>query len=490
MTYVTNYLTLTSLVVLLPVFLAGAIWVIPASHTRTVVIAGAVVSVVGASWLALKIFESRGVHRTGEWIVFDPLAGILVLIVGALGITSILFSDTYLRGLTSGVVSQPFRTRLFYSVLLVFWAMLYAVPLAGNLGAAWLLIEGTTATSALLVGFSGKPRALEAGWKYLILTSAGMGVALLGIALLGTSSRIGGLGGLSWSTLSRSSGSHPDMLVAFVLVVVGLASKVGWAPVHNWLPDAHSEAPSPISGLLSGALLPCVLAVTWRTTKAMSPVVGTSPGHEILIGFGILSLAMAVPFLWQPLAWKRLLAYSSLEHMGIIALGIGFGGPLAIAGVIVHLFGHAIAKSLGFYASQSLLTHDPRSAKHPPGGVGRSSPKLGATLGISLATLSGFPPLPLFVSEVLILAGGFENGYLVASILSALLIAFGFIGLLQALLSTLLEDHHGSQKFHYVKTSPIFGLAILATVFLLIISWVGLYLPSSSFVHRLVSGMG
>ena len=195
-----------------------------------------------------------------------------------------------------------------------------------------------------------------------------------------------------------------------MLLLAGLAAKIGWAPVHNWLPDAHSEAPAPVSALLSAALLPAVLLVAWRSQQALAPTIGDRTAGGVLVGFGLVSLAVAVPFLWRSQAWKRLLAYSSLEHMGVIALGIGFGGPLALAGVAIHIVGHALAKALGFYAATPLLAHDPRAAGHAVGGIGRTEPALGASLGISLGALAGLPPSPLFVSEVLIVAGGFQVG--------------------------------------------------------------------------------
>ena len=242
----------------------------------------------------------------------------------------------------------------YYTALLVFWAALLAVPLAANLGAAWLLVEATTAASALLVAFSGKPRALEAAWKYLVLTSLGLGVALLGVVVLQVAQhRAGGPSGSRTpaSTPPRRGLDREVTLVAYLLLLAGLAAKIGWAPVHNWLPDAHSEAPPPVSALLSAALLPAVLLVAWRVQQALAAGVGDAATPPGLRFFGLASLAVAVPFLWRPLAWKRLLAYSSLEHMGVIALGIGFGNPLALAGVMVHVAGHAVAKSVGFYAA-------------------------------------------------------------------------------------------------------------------------------------------
>ena len=142
--------------------------------------------------------------------------------------------------------------------------------------------------------------------------------------------------------------------------------------MHNWLPDAHSEAPAPVSALLSAALLPAVLLVAWRVQQALAAGVGAATARHVFIFFGLASLAVAVPFLWRPLAWKRLLAYSSLEHMGVIALGIGFGHPLALAGAIVHVAGHALAKSLGFYAALPLLGVQPSTASHAARGVARA----------------------------------------------------------------------------------------------------------------------
>ncbi len=219
---------------------------------------------------------------------------------------------------------------------MLFWATLIAVPLVRNLGVAWILVEATTAASALLVAFSGKRSALEAGWKYLVLTSLGLTVALFGIVVLYVTATTGEgtLTALDWDALAARAPAleHDAALAAFVLIVAGLATKVGWAPVHNWLPDAHSEAPPPVSALLSAALLPTVALIAWRLALAMEPAVGEDAVRVLFCGFGLVSLAVAVPFLWRPLPWKRLLAYSSLEHMGVIALAIGFQHPLATAG--------------------------------------------------------------------------------------------------------------------------------------------------------------
>jgi hydrogenase-4 component F len=222
---------------------------------------------------------------------------------------------------------------------------------------------------------------------------------------------------------------------------------------------------------------------------AVAPVVGIGTAESVLIAFGLLSLAVAVPFLWRPLAWKRLLAYSSLEHMGVIALGIGFGSPLALAGVVVHVLGHAIAKSLGFYAATPLLAVRPRAAGHAVGGVARSEPVLGTTMGISLGTLAGLPPSPLFVSEVLIVAGGFEAGRSWPAAIAAALLALGFLGLAHALIETTVGRARGRLRAPAPRRPGHAAHAAVALALLLSLSAVAPWLPGSDLVDALARGV-
>jgi hydrogenase-4 component F len=450
------------------------------------VIPVAVVAGIAAGALALTLAAVALVNSDdptlGRWLVLDAAGGLLIAVVGAVGVASVVASPAYL-GTAAG---RPVRT--YFVLLFAFWALLLAVPLAGNLGVAWLLVEATTAPSALLVGYSGKARALEAGWKYLILTSLGLGIALLGIVFLAAGIP-GGLGALSWAELGTYASGSETALVAYLLLLAGLAAKIGWAPVHNWLPDAHSEAPAPVSALLSAALLPSVLLVAWRSEQALAPVIGERTAQEALIAFGLVSLAFAIPFLWRALAWKRLLAYSSLEHMGVIALGIGFASPLALAGVAVHIVGHAIAKALGFYAATPLIGHEPRAAGHAATGIARTQPRLAASLGISLGALAGLPPSPLFASEVLIVAGGFQAGYDWAAGVATVLLALGFLGLVH----TLVETTAG--KARHRTTLPLPGLrgvtvfAATSVVLLLALFAAAFWLPGSELVAALGKGL-
>ena len=449
----------------------------------------ACLTAVAAAVIATVALVEPSERELGRWIVLDPAGGVLLGVIGAIGLTSALVSVQYLRERRSSLFRTAWADRIYWATLFAFWTVLLAVPLAGNLGAAWLAIEATTAASALLVGFSGRARALEAGWKYLILTSLGLGIALLGMLVLEGSAGGGGIESLTWRSLPQATLDPETTVVAYVLLLGGLAAKIGWAPVHNWLPDAHSEAPAPISALLSAALLPAVLLVAWRTQQALAPTIGVRTAGGVLVGFGLASLAVAVPFLWRSQAWKRLLAYSSLEHMGVIALGIGFGTPLALAGVAVHIAAHAVAKATGFYAATPLIAHEPRATERAVTGIARTFPALGSVMGISLGALAGLPPSPLFFSEVLIVAGGFEAGRSWAAGATAFLLALGFLGLAHALLETTVGKARRRDATQRRERRTVAALGGLSLALLLGLSAAALWLPGSSFVAALLEGL-
>jgi hydrogenase-4 component F len=486
---VTSAESLAVALLAVPTLTAAAVVLLPSPFVRRAALAGSFPT--GATAIAFAVLALRDLEHpaVGTWLVVDPAGGLLVAVIGAVGLASVLVAPAYLDTSHGSVVREERRERMFFAAFYAFWVILLAVPLAGNLGAAWLLIEATTAASALLVGFSGKARALEAGWKYLVLTSLGLGVALLGVVLLAAGVPRGGVDALSWHALATYSSGPDSAFVAYLLLLCGLAAKVGWAPVHNWLPDAHSEAPAPVSALLSAALLPAVLLVAWRSQQALAPVVGVRATQTVLVGFGLASLAVAVPFLWRPMAWKRLLAYSSLEHMGVVALGIGFATPLAIAGVVIHVSAHAVAKALGFFAATPLLAVDPRAAGHAVTGVGRSQPRLGVAMGLSLGTLAGLPPLPLFVSEVLVIAGGFQAGRTWPAAISAVLLALGFVGLAHTLIETIIGKPRRRRPAEVPGLRGVALLTVPAAVVLLSLAAIGPWLSRTDLVEALIRGL-
>jgi hydrogenase-4 component F len=439
-----------------------------------------------AAALALATTAIAGETLETGWLLIDGASGVFLAVIAVVGLCSALVSPSYLRTSGRSWFTAARSRRAYYAALYAFWAALLIVPIAGNLAVVWLVVEATTAASALLVAFTGRREALEAGWKYLVLTTLGLSIALLGIVILAIGQAgLGhtGLHALDWRSLEQAALPHEATLVAFVLIVAGLATKIGWAPVHNWLPDAHSEAPAPISALLSAALLPTVLLVAWRVKSALEAIVGPAAGG-LFIGFGLASMIVAVPFLWRPLPWKRLLAYSSLEHMGVIALGIGFGSPLAIAGVLVHVAGHALAKALGFYAALPLLRADPDAVVRAPTGV--SGAPTATAMGISLVALAALPPSPLFASELMILLGGVAAGETVVVAVAVIALALGFLGLLHALIEGVLGDpakrrrpsRRGERRV--VALSCAFGAGLLA------VTVASAFAPGSALVEGLL----
>lgn len=434
-----------------------------------------------AAYLAFSAYSSGEVLRAG-WVVLDEAGAVFLAAIALVGLLSAFASVGRAATEQPGWTGRRIPRLPYWAAFQFFLAVLIAVPLARSLILAWLLIEATTAVSALLVAFSGRSRALEAGWKYLVLTTFGLAIALLGvIALYGALVAGGsatGLGTLNWESIAQGAASMPKEagLGATVLILVGLAGKVGWAPLHNWLPDAHSEAPAPISALLSAALLPAVALVAWRVVEAESGTTTGDAARSLVLAFGLISLAFAIPFLWQSLPWKRLLAYSSLEHMGVIGVAIGFGGPLAAAGLLLHVMGHALAKSLGFYASIPLLGRHPGSKREPLRGLHSASPALATAVGLSLAALAALPPSPIFLSEVLIIAGGIKGGYPVWAALTAVMLGLGFLGLAHALIEALAGqgDHmrwsarRGERLLWLLSGTCGLGLIVLAAVGLIL----------------------
>jgi hydrogenase-4 component F len=471
----------------------GALLARTPRHADAINVAGALATASGALGLAIAAIVRADAPARGGWYVLDAGGGVFLAVIAMIGLLSALASPLQLAGQGRGLVPAARARGLYYLAFHAFWATLLAVPLVDNLALAWVLIEATTGGSALLVAFSGKRSALEAGWKYLVLTTFGLAVALLGIILLYTLVGSGGdLAALDWRSIAAAAPqlSETGALTAFVLIVAGLATKVGWAPVHNWLPDAHSEAPPAVSALLSAALLPSVAFVAWRVLVTLGPALDPGAGSAVFLGFGLLSLALAVPFLWRALPWKRLLAYSSLEHMGVLALGIGFATPLATAGVVAHVAGHALAKSLGFYAATPLLRHVPDANRQPLRGLAAAGPASAIAVGVSLGALAALPPSPLFVSELLILLGGLSAGETAVTIVAAALLALGFLGLAHALIEGLVGEPAPRRWRPGRSAHQIARLTVVCTVGMLVVTVLACLLPGSAPVELLMRGVG
>jgi hydrogenase-4 component F len=388
------------------------------SFALTVVLAGSVRN--GAAQTAL-----------GHWLRLDSLGAVFLLATGFLYATGAVFSVGYVR---AGARRAGFHAyaRRYYAFLNLFgWAMLL-VPLMNDFGTLWVAVELTTIVSVLLVAVDRTDAALEAAWKYVLIASVGLGIGLLGVILLYAA----GTGPLGSAYLPRF-GSYlavahrlPTVQVefAFLLAVVGFGTKVGFVPLHTWLPDAHSEAPSPVSALLSGALLANAFYAILRFYQVTSLTAGDRFPRDVLLVFGTASLVLAALCVLRQENYKRLLAYSTIEHMGVIALGVGFGVRLAVAGALFHVLNHAAAKGLAFFGSGALLRRFDSKEIDAIRGAGSALPVSGPMFLAAALALSGLPVAGVFRSEFQIVSGGFSRPAYVWVALLLVFVNLAFLG--------------------------------------------------------------
>ena len=385
--------------------------------------------------VALAISVRHGAEHAalGQWLRLDSLGAVFLLATGFLYAAGVVFSIGYLR---AGAHRTGFTSyaRRYYSFLNLFcWTMLL-VPLMNDFGTLWVALELTTIVSVLLVAVDRTDAALEAAWKYVLIASVGLGIGLLAVILLYAA----GTGPLGDAYIPRFASyvaaAHrlPTVQVefAFLLAVIGFGTKVGFAPLHTWLPDAHSEAPSPVSALLSGSLLATAFYAILRFYQVTAPAAGDRFPRGVLLVFGAASLVLAALFVLRQENYKRLLAYSTIEHMGVIALGVGFGVRLAVAGALFHVLNHAAAKGLAFFGSGSLLRRYDSKQIDQIRGAASALPLSGPMFLAAALALSGLPVAGVFRSEFQIVSGGFSRPAYVWVALLIVFVNLAFLGIL------------------------------------------------------------
>ncbi len=346
----------------------------------------------------------------------DALSGYIMALVIFLSLASAVYSIGYLEHEFEAGLMNLRGVRMYYGLLHLFIFTMLMVTMANNQAVMWIGIEATTIVSALLIGlgFHKRPLAVEAAWKYIILCTVGITFALLGtfIAYYASTTVIGTEGALNWTALRDVAGRlNPEtMKLAFIFVLVGYGTKAGLAPIHNWLPDAHSQAPSPISALLSGILLNTAFYGIMRFVSIVEPSTGSAFTGNLLMLFGLISVGISSIFILVQDNFKRLLAYSSIEHMGIISLGVGIGGPVGMYGALLHILNHALSKPLMFFASGKIQSRFGTTNIANVNGVLSSMPLLGTLTLIGALSLSGTPPFNIFVSEFTVLKAGVDRG--------------------------------------------------------------------------------
>ena len=457
-----------------------ALLCLPLARTRwarPVSIAGSAAVLALALALAWRVTAGGPLVAARGWLQADALSALLACIIGAVGLASAWYAHFYMARQEEGHDAASWTGGRYDALFHGLVGSLIVAALANNLGLLWVAIEGSTLTSALLVGYYRRPGAVEAAWKYLMLCSVGIALGLLATVLIYYSAvpLVGeGSVGLQWTVLAAAAPALQPHFVklAFVLALVGYGTKAGLAPMHTWLPDAHSQAPTPVSALLSAALLATALTAVLRFHAIAARCLGPDFSGGLLVFFGLLSMAVAAPFMLIQGDYKRLLAYSSVEHTGLVALAVGLGHPLAILGGLFHLVSHALAKTLAFLVGGSLASATGARRLDHWSGVVLAAPALGALFVIAGVGLAGLPPGALFLSEWLTLAGGLAAGRPGVVAAAIALLAIVFAGL--AFHWTRVALGHPSKHFHdSLPAASRRPLWLLAAALLLL----GVYLP-------------
>jgi len=436
-------------ILVIPVVAAMLILMFAAERPATFIAFGAgVLELVG---LALTVWRvSRAGSIEGRFLRVDTLTAFFLVNVGLVFLVVLLYSANYIRHIPSGRFSSP---RWFYALLFLFLFSIIAVYLASNLGLLWIMMEATTLASALLVGFYNTEGAVEAGWKYLIVCTVGLAFALFGTIVIYVSGVHAGLKpevALQWPVLAKAgqllAGSETLLKLAFIFLVVGYGTKIGLVPMHSWLPDAHAEAPSPVSAMLSAALLNCAVYALMRYDAIVAHAIGATFGHRLFIFFGAVSVLVAGLLMILQQDLKRLLAYSSVEHMGIIATGLGLGGFFGLYGALFHTFTHSIAKSLLFFSAGYIRETIGTSKISALKGLARTLPWTSAALVTGLVAIVGLPPFGLFVSEFSILREAFSQKHWLAAVVLLAMLTVVFAAMTFHFLKMLPGDPDLSQK--------------------------------------------
>ena len=401
-------------------------------RARDINVAFSLATFIAAATLTHGVITHGTMLVLGDQFLVDSLNVFLVALTAFVGFTTSLFSRPYMRVERDHGRMTPNRLRLYHSMYQLFNFTMLLALLTNNLGILWVAMEAATLTTVLLVSVYRTPASLEAAWKYFILCGVGIAQALFGTILLylAADHALGGHGGLLWTTLESAKGQLQPTVVAlaFVFLLVGYGTKVGLVPVHNWLPDAHAEGPTPISAVLSGLLLNVALYAVVRCKILADGALHSPFAGRLMIGFGLLSVVVAAFFLSRQRDIKRMFAYSSIEHMGLVTFAFGLGGPLATFAGLLHMTVHSLIKSSIFFtvghATQTAGTQSMDRIR----GLIRVSPTVGWGLMLGSLAILGMPPFGVFASEFLILTTAMrELPWATPFLLLALGVAFAAI---------------------------------------------------------------
>jgi len=440
---------------------------------KTQVVISAILLIISFD-LVSKVLDKKIFFELHHYLFVDSLNMMIIIALFLLMFCVSLYSIGYLQKEQSNGLEKK-RVKVFYFWMNLFIFCMSVVLFSNNFGMIWIAIEGTTLSTTFLIGFYNTKESVKASWQYIIICSFGIALGLFGIVTLyfTTYSQLGeGMLSLNWTNIMPIAGTlDPELLkIAFVFFLVGFGTKAGLAPMHSWLPDAHAQAPTPISALMSGVLLSSAFYVILRfKTIANKTGLGDFTNHLFLI-IGMLTVFISAIAIIRQSDYKRLLAYSSMEHMGLMAFAFGIGNKLGIFAGLLHMINHVFAKGLMFTSVGSVLvnfhTRDIFSIK----GLYKSMPLTAVFVTLGVLGITGIPPFNIFMSEFYIVTAAFQEGmyYQIAWVLTLLVIIFG--GFIYLFSSMLMGESNEVKKEDYKMLLPM-------VLFVLIMLYSGLTLP-------------
>jgi hydrogenase-4 component F len=433
-------------------------------------------TLAGSIWLALDVLIEGPWLSSGGELYVDSFNVYLIVLTAFVGLTTAIFSAPYMaHELRVGRLNDN-RLRLYYSMYQGFMLAMYLVLSTNNMGVMWVAMEGATLATVLLVSLYRTPESVEAAWKYFILCGVGIAQALFGTILLyfaaGQLHTEGGSeNALLWTVLYENANllDAGVMNIAFVFLLIGYGTKIGLVPLHNWLPDAHSEGPTPMSAVLSGLLLNDALYAVVRCKMLVDGATGSPLAGHLMMGFGMVSFLVAALFLHRQHDIKRMFSYSSIEHMGMMTFAFGIGGPLATFAALLHMTVHSLTKSAIFvtvgHAAQVAKTQRMDRIR----GLIKTQPEIGWGLLIGTLAIAGFPPFGVFTSEFLVLIATMHDyPWLVPLLLLGIGIAFA--GLFRNLQPMVYGEVPRGQKAITANLFPVM-------LHLALVLWLGLSIP-------------
>lgn len=439
---------------------------------------------------------ARGVvTEWDEFLSADALSAWMVLLISVVALSTSLYAGGYFhREVAAGALTLG-RVREFFVLTALFGAGMFLVVLSNNLGVMWAAVEGTALSSVLLVALYNRRNSLEAAWKYVILGSLGLALALLGTVFVyaaACKNNPQSLPSLNWSYLMAVANQLDRRLLklAFVFAFIGYGTKAGLAPMHTWLPDAHSEAPSPTSAVLSGVSLKIALYALLRFHILTTACLASGFSLHLLLVFGLFSMFLAVPFILVQRNLKRMLAYSSLEHIGLICTGIAMNTPITIFGALLHMGYHALTKPVLFFAAGNIhQTFHSLEFRVIGPGVVKVLPMTVLFMSLAAVAAMGLPPFGLFLSEMTIISGGLSAQQTTVSVLILVALLASFCGILQQLVRILLGARRQSDPAATVcPMDSITAMALLLGGLLFFSVW--LPSPLLALMHQAAAIIG